>query len=376
MLPLHSKQAHINGRHVHSGFPFGSRLPLLICLSLAVYLVYQRYYYQNLLQEVEDKLYLSAKQTSESQNNLMTAEQKIVSLKDVHEEDTLTISALTKKVKNAENEQQNLLAKLKRLGEQYELIDKRFQNLSVMMTETKASHFSKLEKNKADIKKANEQLMNANRTTNEYKTRLQSCNQEKSSLSKLLKQAIANTAIAQNNQVPINYNSNAANSNVLHPPMNRYSQVIDNNNYNDLSKITSSNISKTNLHDVVPGELEENPNRQDLGLSKAGKVPNSYQVNGLTDKDEKSNQVPQFSPGEKTLSEASLEGRKASLNGSMGSPEAPKKINVPSEEASSEKKSEESESGEPSDGEDPVKEHEDIVEKVNSYLKNNLIQNT
>ena len=400
MLPLHSKHSHPNGRaqHKHSMLLAGNRLPLMLCLCLAVYLVYQRYYYLELLQKMEDKLYISAKQTSDAQKNLMSAEQKIVNLKNVHEEDTLTVSALSKKVKIGENEQNALASKLQRLGGQYEQLDARFQNLSVVLTELKASYFKKLERNKADIQNANEHLMNADRSANEYRMKLQTCEQEKGVLNQRMNQLSVNNAVPQNNRVLVNNNQapSIGNANglnvapVVRPPLNHYSPRVANINIPGNANLAvdahkKSNVDTSQTEINLSGESNQGIERKTQsshGSSDSSNVPESNQIDVISD-GKSLNEVRDEVSAPAGEGHDANDGQKLKSEGEhdVDIDEAldnAKQIHAPGQDPPPKEQDLDGNyfEGESSsvENEDPVKEHENIVEKVNSYLKNNLIE--
>lgn len=376
----------------------GNRIPLILCLCLAVYLVYQRYYYLELLQNMEDKLYISAKQTSDSQKNLMIAEQKIVNLKNVHEEDTLTVSALSKKVKIGEEEQNALAKKYERLSQQYEQLDARFQNLSVIMTETKASYFNKLEKNKADIQYANEQLMKADNAANEYRIKLQTCEQEKGLLNERFNQLRASNTGPENNQMSLNNgprapgNINSRSGLNDSPPVNHvYSQrIVHTKIAEDSSAANDAAVNKPVVYAENSGSergasVQEEP-QSSSHSNELSNVPESDQVNIKSNADEKESTGGMADHLPAADDEMRKSGAKGDQNvmkyeNDQNADDAlgnEKQIKAP---AMAEPAKDQGEKGNYvegdsslTDSEDPVKEHEDIVEKVNSYLKNNLIE--
>ena len=137
MLPTHGKH-HGHGTY-QSQSMVATRLPLVLSLFLAAYVIYQRFCYQTLLQEAEVKYFQQEKELAVVRENLFTAKDEIETHKKQHYQEKQTSKALESHVQELVKKESVIVHENEELKRNLRsLQSKAKDNLTNISTELKA----------------------------------------------------------------------------------------------------------------------------------------------------------------------------------------------------------------------------------------------
>ena len=343
MLPTHNKS---NGHYMHQP-AFGARIPIVLAFLLGTYLIYQRFWYQDLIKESDSRNYQQQKELAIMRENLYTAKDEINELKKQQFNEAQIKKSLQSKLMLAETASSEANLQLEELEDKIAKLEVKATNMlennSLELSLMRNSCESELLILTNERDKCASNLKIASTNYAKIEADLQNCVNQNNYLRNNVNQQKSQYNPAQANFAVVPSNNAEQSQN------NRDSSVADTQSETNKAGGQSSNLNKN------PQANEKNNLLIDSKYSTDSKqAPESKENNKMSEVQAiggKSNELP---PNEKPFHVKPPEEESGEPIENNAAPEIGKKLESKVIEGDAKDES-----------------HSEIVDKVNSYLKKN-----